>query len=293
MYCIHCGSPVPEFAKFCPSCGGALSETTATSKIRDTAEWSSLGSGSELSTDDWRIPINHLVLQSSETTEDWVGKWNDTSKEFLVDKYYCGANHRTHYILMNQVSRIGDVENVGFKGHYFFQDTLLYGDVCDEYIAVVSKELGSKYSFLFEAGFDDTYNLGMIPGNINLSKITYQKQLDDEYYSIIQLERLYLYDWKDRGILKKTRYYFNFRPSWGTQFFPTEKYNREHNTNLGNKIIPVEEWMSKFGSVFWGDVDRYQKELTSFLGMDVYSFFEAYNIDKELDRRCIVDTVVP
>lgn len=261
MFCIHCGSQVPEYAKFCPSCGGALSEDAANRKIFDYAEWSTIENGLEKSQEESVSSLNHIISRWNEPVKDWVDKWNDVSEEFIVDYSICDTNYRNHYLMMNQVKRIGGVDNVGFKGNYYVHDSILNGDTCNSYIAVVSKELGSNWNFLFEAQFEPSHIIGKRPGNLH--SLSYEKSLDNEYYSKIKLTRWYSFDWKDRGILKKTRYFFNFRPSWSPQFIPTEKYKREHNYNLGNKIIPVEEWMSKFGSVFWGDVDRYQKELTS------------------------------
>jgi hypothetical protein len=274
MFCIHCGSQVPEYAKFCPSCGGALSEDAANRKIFDSAEWSTVENGLEKSQEESVSSLNHIILRWNESVKDWVDKWNDVSEEFIVDYSICDTNYRKHYLMMNQVKRIGGVDNVGFKGNYYVHDSILNGDTCNSYTAVVSKELGSNWNFLFEAEFEPSHIIGKRPGN--LFSLRYEKSLDNDYYPLIQLSRWFNMDIVDRGIFKKTRYYMNFRPDWSVQFRTSEKWRKEHGSEMGNVILSMKEWMSMFGSFFWKDVDRYQTELTSFLGMDVYSFFEAY-----------------
>ena len=62
--------------------------------------------------------------------------------------------------------------------------------------------------------------------------------------------------------------------SWSAEHFPTDTYCKINGITLGNKIITIEEWMDKYSSYFWEDVQKYYDDLERFLGMSPCDFFE-------------------
>ena len=197
--------------------------------------------------------------------------WTDKTKELIVDNrpFRCGCSH---YIMMNQIVRYGS----GFEGKYYYQGVQLPDkpdDTLHIYYAIPSTELqNGGRGFIFDAQFDkyDT-RYGEWRG---LFSLRYKKDIKTDDYDRIWLSRWYDFDLHE-GTLFRKRYWDNPKPAWSSEFFPTNKWNDDHNCNNLNIIISISEWMDKFGDVFWADVDRYNEELTSFLGMSVYVFFES------------------
>jgi len=221
------------------------------------------------------MPLNGALV-------DWIDKWQDDSEVFTVEKEWCGKLATCKYVLMSRVTQKWVSDNHGFYGYYYYGNKLLSTAVGGDY-ALASREIGTQRDFLFTAQFEqeDWMQIKLkkkYPGG-NLQSLRFAKNIDDDYAESIVLERYQGHATRIDGLwgLLKTEILI---PKWTAEFYTTEKWRRDHCSRMKNQIVTIEEWMSKFGSVFWEDVDRYQKELTSFLGMDVYSFFEAYKYRK-------------
>lgn len=196
------------------------------------------------------------------TFSDLLTQWKDKTKEWIDDTGF------THYIYMNQMQRNG---GCGFSGKYYYRGILWPPDDKDWYYAIVAPEV-QNVGFIFMARFEQYPTKD---GNWRgLSRLEYWKEIHSRDFKVVHLERVYDFDVHYKTFFHK-EYFDNPHPDWTCEIFPTEEWNEKHGYHYASKFISIAEWMDLFGHIFWADVDRYNKELTSFLGMNVYAFFES------------------
>lgn len=236
MYCRYCGQIIEDDSVFCRYCGKLLKENDGISDVNDS-----------------RIIAGAVF---SDITSE-----NDR----LIELYPCTCNLKYVvpgdiesgfcHVFMKDVSRIG----AGFDGKY--NKIQIKGD----YSWVAAHLNDGKGTFCA------TLYRPVLGNRLDFCSVRYTKAINDNDYDRIDCCR-WLHEEKQKflGVAVAKESYL----SWSAEHFPTDTYCEINGITLGNKIITIEDWMDKYSSYFWEDVQKYYDDLERFLGMSPYDFFE-------------------
>lgn len=166
----------------------------------------------------------------------------------------------------------GCIEN-GFC-HIFMKDVYRNGEGFDGKYNHIQTNSGD-YSWV-EAHLNDgkgTFSalLYKLRNRLDFQYITYVQEINNKDYCKICCSR-YLHEEKQKvlGVTVAKESYL----SWSAEHYPTDAYCKINGIIHGNMIITIDEWMDKYSSYFWVDVQKYYDDLERFLGVSPYDFFE-------------------
>lgn len=238
MYCRYCGQLIEEDSIFCRYCGRQLKQND---EINEATIDSRILK---------RAVFSEIIDENDGLLELYPGTCN---LKYVVPGY---VDLGTCHLFMKDISRNG----VGFDGKYNYSQTS-NGD-----IRHIRANLNDGKA-LFYADLAKR----LIGKSFKLFRIHYTKVIDDESYDRIDCSR-----WlnEDRLELFGVPIPINFYPSWSAEHYPTTEFCKKQGILGGNKIVSIEEWMDKYGSYFWADVQKYYDDLEHFLGLSPYEFFE-------------------